>query len=179
MAIAIVVCDGEWYMCCCCCVLSCSLSCTHSPCTPCASTEIKNSEIESKQHNHTAAAKHTFFFASVTLSMMLIIRSPQWNVHLQHFKLQSSRYISFQRGEWLRCLFTDYNTSWGSADRPNIMRSDYMMIGPLMMMLKTITVQLLGQYWHIIYQNDCLSIGYQIINFIIIIGSIIHVGRSN
>ena len=30
MAIAIVVCDGEWYVCCCCCVLSCSLSCTRT-----------------------------------------------------------------------------------------------------------------------------------------------------
>ena len=93
--------------------------------------------------------------------------------------LQSSKYISFQRRHRPLSLFSKSNRLNGSVDRPNIMRSDYMMIGPLMMMLKTITVQLLGQYWHIIYQNDCLISGYRSINFILTIGSVIIIGRSN
>ena len=55
MAIAIVVCDGEWYVCCCCCVLSCSLLykckfgifefCTGTGCTGVPSTSISGIEV--------------------------------------------------------------------------------------------------------------------------------------
>ena len=48
-----------------------------------------------------------------------------------------------------------------------------------LMMLKTITVQLPGQYWHIIYPNEFLYIGYRCINFMRTIGSNECVGRSN
>jgi hypothetical protein len=60
--------------------------------------------------------------------------------------LQSSKYISFQRRHRSHRLFSESSRLNGSADRPNIIRSDYMMIGPLMMILKTIIVQLLDQY---------------------------------
>ena len=94
---------------------------------------------------------------------------------------ETCRNINFQPVEQLCSLFTDYYMSWWSAHWIYVCWSIYMMADRCwLIMSKTTTVQLPGQYWHIIHQNECLFIvDYRFINFIRTIGIVKCPGRSN